>query len=109
MASKRHNDIEIGWITVTYRSVILTIVGLVVAACVTAYLLFPDSVFAKWVRDTTNTLVNKVATSGNTGSTTISGPQQAHFTNIDRHFFYRRAASLHRLIATERAGLKSYE
>lgn len=88
MAQFRKSGFQISYITITYRSVALGILGVLVVAGIVMYFAFPE---------TTNKLVNSTehlmesvlvklglasnpSASGNNGE---PGPQQAHFTNID--------------------------
>ena len=85
VAATRKNESLIAWTTITYRSVLMAILTLVVVAGVISYFLFPDP---------TRALLHKVSDAVARGVARIglgsppppqvrTGPQQANFTNID--------------------------
>ena len=88
MAQKHKSGFQISYVTITYRSVFLGLLGVFAVAAVVMYLAFPE---------TTNRLVQsggniftklmvKVGLANSpkgTGGNGDPGPQQAHFTNID--------------------------
>ncbi|HEV8180737.1 MAG TPA: fibronectin type III domain-containing protein, partial [Candidatus Angelobacter sp.] len=96
MAQKRKSAFQISYVTITYRSVLMGMFGVLLLAAVVMYFAFPD---------TANKLVlsgqvglGKVfakmgLSSGGNGLTPEPGPQQAHFTNIDGNVRVRKATT----------------
>jgi glucodextranase-like protein/fibronectin type III domain protein len=96
VAQKRKSAFQISYVTITYRSVLMGMFGVLLLAGVVMYFAFPD---------TANKLIlsgqiglGKVFakmgfSSGSNGSTTDPGPQQAHFTNIDGNVRVRKATT----------------
>ena len=92
MATKKHSEFDIAWMTVTYRSVILTILAIGVAFTAATFLFFPEWGIVKSA---------KAAFSGTMGkmfpvhdlTDVQGGQQQAHFTNIDGSVRVRKANS----------------
>ena len=96
MAQKRKSAFQISYVTITYRSVLMGMFGVLLLACVVMYFAFPD---------TANKLVlsgqiglGKVSAevgigSGGNGTAPDPGPQQAHFTNIDGNVRVRKAST----------------
>jgi hypothetical protein len=98
VAQKRKSAFQISYVTITYRSVLMGMFGVLLLAGVVMYFAFPD---------TANKLISsgqiglgkvlaKVGVSngtGGNGSTTDPGPQQAHFTNIDGNVRVRKAST----------------
>jgi len=96
VAQKRKSAFQISYVTITYRSVLMGMFGVLLLAGVVMYFAFPD---------TANKLIlsgqiglGKVFTkmglsSGVNGSTPDPGPQQAHFTNIDGNVRVRKATT----------------
>lgn len=75
---KKDSTVEIGWITITYRSVFLSILGLIIAAGIVVYFMYPGQVNAL--------LQNALIKSGLADapkSTKTAGDQKASFTMID--------------------------
>src|SRR3954470_13992618 len=78
--------------TVTYRSVILTVLAIVVAFTAATFLLFPDLGVVKSAKAAFNGTLDKMFPPQ--GATEFkSGAQQAHFTNIDGAVRVRKANS----------------
>lgn len=81
---KQRTTTFISYITLTYRSVFLSVFGLLVVAAVICWFVFPQ--VAHQVIDSASTLANRLglptAQSVASGSKNV-GQQQAHFTNID--------------------------
>jgi len=92
VATKKHSDFDIGWITVTYRSVLLTVLAIATAFGIATFLLFPDWALVKSAKAAFNGTVEKMFPS-NRQNNTAGGPQQAHFTNIDGSVRVRKANS----------------
>jgi glucodextranase-like protein/fibronectin type III domain protein len=96
VAQKRKSAFQISYVTITYRSVLMGMFGVLLLAAVVMYFAFPDTanklvlsgqvglgkVFAKM----------GLSSSGN-GLTPEPGPQQAHFTNIDGNVRVRKATT----------------
>jgi hypothetical protein len=92
VATKKQSDFDIGWITVTYRSVLLTVLAIATAFTVATFLLFPDWALVKSAKAAFNGTVDKMfPPKGNPNA--LGGPQQAHFTNIDGSVRVRKANS----------------
>ena len=78
--------------TVTYRSVILTVLAIAVAFTAATFLLFPDLGVVKSAKAAFNGTMEKMFPSQ--GITDVKGgQQQAHFTNIDGSVRVRKANS----------------
>lgn len=73
----------ITYITVTYRSVVLSVLALALVAAVISWMVFPQATHQ--VLDSASTLVNRIVptTESVASGTKNVGQQQAHFTNID--------------------------
>ena len=96
MAQKRKSAFQISYVTITYRSVLMGMFGVLLLAGVVMYFAFPD---------TANKLIlsgqvglGKVFakmgfSNGGGGLTPEPGPQQAHFTNIDGNVRVRKAST----------------
>ncbi len=92
MAAKKHSEFDIAWMTVTYRSVILTVLAIATAFTAATFLLFPDWGVVKSAKAAFNGTLDKMFPPQN--STDIKpGQQQAHFTNIDGSVRVRKANS----------------
>ncbi len=82
MSLDRNSGIHIAWKTITYRSVIVGIIVILLFTGAVINLLFPQATHAGMTA--VSTLLEKVA--GNAGQGTDNGgsvAQQAHFTNVD--------------------------
>jgi hypothetical protein len=80
--------------TVSYRSVALFFVGIIVMAVAVLYFAFPDSAAVQAANTAVTSVLDRVglaAASG--GHTDAEGPQQAHFTNIDGSVKVKKASS----------------
>jgi len=96
VAQKRKSAFQISYVTITYRSVLMGMFGVLLLAGVVMYFAFPD---------TANKLIlsgqvglGKVfakmgLSNGSNGLTPEPGPQQAHFTNIDGNVRVRKAGT----------------
>lgn len=82
VADIRKGGIQVDWTTVTYRSVLLYLLGVVAAGAIATYFIFPtwsNSVITK-AEEKVDTWLGKTGT----GNTSDQPPStQAHFTNID--------------------------
>ena len=76
---KKDNSVDIGWVTITYRSVFLSIFGLIVLAGIVLYFMFPGQVKGFLGRALEST---GLADAPNTKARSI-GDQKASFTMID--------------------------
>lgn len=89
MAQFKKSGFQISYITITYRSVALAILGLIALIGIVMYFAFPDTTnrMVNSSEHLMETLLAKVGLINNpsaSGSNTSeTGPQQAHFTNID--------------------------
>jgi len=85
VAQKRKTGFQISYVTITYRSVILTILAVAALVAVVMFFVFPDA--ANRVLGMGQAGVEKVLAKVGLGNGTSSGPdpgpQMAHFTNID--------------------------
>src|SRR4051812_6451982 len=86
---KKDTEVEIGWITITYRSVFLSVFGLLIVAAIVLYFMFPGPVKG---------FLNKTLSS--TGLTDppktksrAAGDQKAAFTMIDGSVKVRKKSS----------------
>lgn len=81
---QKESGVQISWTTITYRSVLLSILALAVILAIVSYFLFPAP--TKAAMDTAggllSKLVDKIAGNAPKGKAT-AGAQQAHFTAID--------------------------
>ena len=91
MAAKKHSEFDIAWMTVTYRSVILTVFAVVLAFTAATFLFFPDLGVVKSAKAAFNGTMDKMFPPHPTD--VKGGPQQAHFTNIDGSVRVRKASS----------------
>ena len=78
--------------TVTYRSVILTILAVAIAFTAATFLLFPDWAVVKSAKAAFNGTIDKMFPPQSAGDLK-GGQQQAHFTNIDGSVRVRKANS----------------
>ncbi|HEY5028153.1 MAG TPA: hypothetical protein VIK39_07065 [Candidatus Angelobacter sp.] len=97
MAQKRKSAFQISYVTITYRSVLMGILAVLLLASVVMYFAFPETankvVLAGQIG--LGKLLNKVGVNagGGSGSAQDPGPQQAHFTNIDGNVRVRKAST----------------
>jgi Glucodextranase, domain B len=96
VAQKRKSAFQISYVTITYRSVLMGIFGVVLLAAVVMYFAFPDTankvILAGQIG--LGKALNKMGVNaGGTGSTPDAGPQQAHFTNIDGNVRVRKSST----------------
>ncbi|HEV7550501.1 MAG TPA: hypothetical protein VGP65_02405 [Candidatus Angelobacter sp.] len=96
MAQKRKSAFQISYVTITYRSVLMGILAVLLLAAVVMYFAFPDTAnkvvlsgqisLGKWL--------NKMGVNaGDRGLAPDPGPQQAHFTNIDGNVRVRKGST----------------
>lgn len=96
MPSKKSRDFGIAWTTVTYRSVILAVLVVLMAAALASYFIFPTPTQTAINRTSAyfDHLMNKIV-GGETSDGASQGPQaqQAHFTDIDGTVRVKKANS----------------
>jgi hypothetical protein len=97
VAQKRKSAFQISYVTITYRSVLMGMLGVVLLAGVVMYFAFPDTankliVSGQIGLDKALTKMGVASASGS-GTVTEPGPQQAHFTNIDGNVRVRKAST----------------
>jgi len=85
--SKRESEFHLAWVTVSYRSVFLSVIALCVVLAIGVYVVFPAQTKAQ-IDSVSGLMAGWFSKVGFGGSkpgkqTDLSGPQQAHFTNID--------------------------
>ncbi|MGZ4854608.1 MAG: fibronectin type III domain-containing protein [Candidatus Angelobacter sp.] len=97
MAQKRKSAFQISYVTITYRSVLMGMLGVLLLAGVVMYFAFPDTANKLVLSGQIGLgkLLNKMGfnSAGGNGSTPDPGPQQAHFTNIDGNVRVRKATT----------------
>src|SRR5690242_17382777 len=81
----------IGWTTITYRSVILGILAILLLASVVMYFAFPGPV--KSMLNAAQNQLNKWVGNAPPPQTVKAGPQQANFTAIEGTVRVKKAAS----------------
>jgi hypothetical protein len=96
VAQKRKSAFQISYVTITYRSVLMGVLGVVLLAAVVMYFAFPDTA-TKMVLSgqiSLGKLLNKMGVNGDDrGLASDPGPQQAHFTNIDGNVRVRKGST----------------
>ncbi len=96
MAQNRKSAFQISYVTITYRSVLMGILGVFGVALAVMYFAFPettDRVVSAGESSMEKLLMKVGIGSGGGGITIDPGPQQAHFTNIDGAVRVRKASS----------------
>jgi Glucodextranase, domain B len=97
VAQKRKSAFQISYVTITYRSVLMGMLGVLLLAGVVMYFAFPDTANKLIVagQNGLGKALNKMGVGNGTGngSATEPGPQQAHFTNIDGNVRVRKAST----------------
>lgn len=79
--------------TVTYRSVAVFVIATVTVVAVIGYIAFPDSQIVRAATSAIARVLERTGVIATTKNVDISGPQQAHFTNIDGTVRVKRANS----------------
>ncbi len=97
MAQKRKSAFQISYVTITYRSVLMGMLAVLVLAAVVMYFAFPDTA-NKLVASSQiglGKLLVKLGITKDAGAANQPepGPQQAHFTNIDGTVRVRKAST----------------
>lgn len=96
MAQTRKSGFHISYVTITYRSVLLGVLGVLTLAALVTYVAFP-TVSSKWTRVGSNLLEKALEKAGlgvnPQANVADAGPQQAHFTNIDGIVRVRKVGS----------------
>ena len=82
---RRQSEPVIGWVTVTYRSVLMLIVGAVLVACVAAFFTFPQQshVAMDRAQSLISKLVDRISGATQTVNNDERGEQQANFTALE--------------------------
>jgi hypothetical protein len=97
VAQNRKSAFQISYVTITYRSVLMGILGVFGLALAVMYFAFPDTTnraVSLGEAGLEKLLIKMGIGSGSVGATTLDpGPQQAHFTNIDGAVRVRKASS----------------
>ena len=91
MADVRKGGLQLDWTTVSYRSVLLAVLGVLVAAAIASYFIFPDEVKPLFER-AGNAVDNWVGKKVGDDSAPQPPSTQAHFTNIDGTVRVQRAS-----------------
>lgn len=93
MSPKSKHESYIQYITVTYRSVLLAVVGVIGVLGVGCYFVFPQQ--AKSLLNAVSESLNKIGINPNVGQKPSKdvGQQQAHFTNLDGTVRVKRSTS----------------
>ncbi|HEX7287636.1 MAG TPA: hypothetical protein VF532_15720 [Candidatus Angelobacter sp.] len=96
MAQRRKSVLQISYVTITYRSVAMAMLAVLLLAAAVMYFAFPD-LSNRWVASTQTSmgkLLEKMGVGASSGMPLPEpGPQQAHFTNIDGNVRVRKANS----------------
>ncbi|HET9837127.1 MAG TPA: hypothetical protein VFR84_02755 [Candidatus Angelobacter sp.] len=96
MAQKRKSAFQISYVTITYRSVLMGIVLVLLLAGVVMYFAFPETankLIAASQIGLGKVLAKMGVSSGSGTNAPEPGPQQAHFTNIDGTVRVRKAST----------------
>ena len=95
MSQKRKPGIYLAWRTVTYRSVALMVLAIVLLFAAAMHFVFPQATDAgvKQVNKLTNRLLERIAGEAAQESFGPSSPRQAHFTNLDGAVKVKKASS----------------
>jgi hypothetical protein len=82
--ARKNSEFLISWMTISYRSIALSIAGIIIFALTILYFAFPDSAAVQSVNSTVSVFFDKIGlTSSANSRSDANGAQQAHFTNID--------------------------
>jgi len=96
VAQNRKSAFQISYVTITYRSVLMGILGIFGVALAVMYFAFPETTnhaIAASESSMEKLFMKLGVGSGGGGITIDPGPQQAHFTNIDGAVRVRKASS----------------
>jgi hypothetical protein len=98
VAQKRKSAFQISYVTITYRSVLMGMLGVLLLAGVVMYFAFPDTANKLIISGQIGlgkVLAKVGVANGATGNGTGTepGPQQAHFTNIDGNVRVRKSST----------------
>jgi hypothetical protein len=96
VAQKRKSAFQISYVTITYRSVLTGMFGVLLLAGVVLYFAFPETanrLILSGQIGLARVLAKMGITSGGSGAAPDPGPQQAHFTNIDGSVRVRKASN----------------
>jgi len=93
---RKESGIQVGWTTITYRSVLMFIVAILAVVVLVMYFMFPDA-SKRGMESAGSFLQGLFEKMGGSGKPTQAGAaigqQQAHFTNIDGTVKVKKAAS----------------
>ena len=97
MPAKKEPGIHVAWTTISYRSVMMAVVALLAAVVFGMYLMFPDAT-KRGINSAGSFFQGLLERIGGGGKPsekpgTVTGQQQAHFTNIDGTVKVKKAAS----------------
>jgi hypothetical protein len=110
VVQKHKSGFQISYVTITYRSVFLGLLGVFVLAGVVMYLAFPETTnrLAQSGENIFTRLMVKIGLANSPHGTTNGdpGPQQAHFTNIDGTVKVLKTASNRWIIADYNVALE---
>ena len=96
MAQNRKSAFQISYVTITYRSVLMGILGVFGVALAVMYFAFPETTnraISVGESGMEKLLMKLGVGAGSSGIPIDPGPQQAHFTNIDGAVRVRKASS----------------
>jgi hypothetical protein len=96
VAQKRKSAFQISYVTITYRSVLMGMLLVLLLAGVVMYFAFPDTANKLILGGQIGLgkILNKLGIGGgDIGISVEPGPQQAHFTNIDGNVRVRKAST----------------
>lgn len=93
MARKKNSEFLISWMTVTYRSVAVTLTAGVLILAAAAYFAFPDSSAVVSLSGTLRRGLEKIGLAAVNSARADNEGSQAHFTNIDGTVRVKKANS----------------
>jgi hypothetical protein len=91
--AKNNSGLQIYWMTVSYRTVLMAVAGLVLATCIVVYFVFPNSEAAALINNAGNQVLQKMGIGGPAKDPGGREAQQAHFTNIEGSVKIKKASS----------------
>ncbi|HWR34794.1 MAG TPA: hypothetical protein VN622_02850 [Clostridia bacterium] len=92
---RRKSQIQISWTTITYRSVVMAVLLFLALCGIISYIVFPQptknaiEAAGNFAAD----MLAKVGVGNQRGKSQTTGPQQAHFTNIDGTVRVKKSSS----------------
>jgi hypothetical protein len=102
VAQKRKSAFQISYVTITYRSVLMGMFGVLLLAGVVMYFAFPDTankLILSGQMGLGKVFAKMGFSNGGNGLSPEPGPQQAHFTNIDGNVRVRKASTNNWIVA----------